>query len=375
MSRVRLGAAGIAVALVASACAATPRAPDVAASPDELVGVAFVDVNRNGVVDAGERPAVQAEVALGQGGDVFLNATSTDDNGGFVAGVGGLGPAGATDLFVQVSFAVPAPDDGSIRAHYRAEVQSLDSPDETIVGLPDIVGCSASLTEALEDETLCGEPLLPDLTPLVADFGQVPTHPVGGASMQVDTTTKPGRVLLRFASATANLGDGVLHMIPDASPEGSTLGTWQRVWTDEQSFIDLQTGEFVYHEGHGHFHLDAFEQYRLLDRDGAVVAVGEKISFCLVDSLQAKPEAQRLGFGIFVTSACEEAGEQQALNPGWADYYGAGLDDQWIDITGVGAGDYLVEIVVDPDELLVESDESNNRATFPLTLDAEALMP
>jgi len=373
MSRVRLGVAGTALVLLASACAAAPAAPDLASSGERVVGVAFFDANNNGAIDAGEEPVVEADVALGQGTDAFDLSAPTDANGGFVAEVPGLGPAGAVDLFIQVALSVPGPAGDEITVHFRDEVEGLDDAQPKVVALREVSECSASLQDAVADAGLCGELLLPDLVPLVADFGQTPTQPVAEASVQVDTDTEPGRVLLRFASATANLGEGMLHMIPDPDATGTSLGTWQRVWTRDRAYIDRRTGEFVYHEGHEHFHLDSFEQYRLLNTDGTVVAVGEKISFCLVDSLPVKPDSQRLGFGVFVGTACQRADEQQALNPGWTDYYGAGLDDQWIDITGVTAGDYLVEIIVDPDDLLVESNESNNRDTFPVTLTPEAL--
>lgn len=375
MSRGRFGAACMAFAIIASACGApTPQAPDIAGSFEQVVGVAFFDANQNGSIDAGEQPAEQAEVTLGQGTAAFQLAVPTDANGGFVVDVPGLGPSGAVDIFAQVSFLVPGPSDEMISVHFRQAVHSVEESSEPVViALPQVSPCSLSLEEVLAEVGACGEALLPDLVPLVADFGQTPTNPVAASSVQIDATTEPGHVLLRFASATANLGEGTLHMIPDANPAGFSLGTWQRVWTSTLSYIDRRTGEFVYHEGHEHFHLEAFEQYRLLDLDGAEVAVGDKISFCLVDSLEASSDAKRLGFGVFVETACQGADVQQALNPGWTDYYGAGLDDQWIDITGVPAGDYLVEIVVDPEDLLVESDESNNRATFPVTITAEAL--
>jgi hypothetical protein len=73
------------------------------------------------------------------------------------------------------------------------------------------------------------------------------------------------------------------------------------------------------------------------------------VSFCLVDSLPLS-DATVTGFGVFGGSQeCRD--DQQAVNVGWSDYYGAELADQWIDITGDPNGNYIVEITVDPDNV------------------------
>ncbi|MCP4890142.1 MAG: hypothetical protein GY904_26510, partial [Planctomycetaceae bacterium] len=45
---------------------------------------------------------------------------------------------------------------------------------------------------------------------------------------------------------------------------------------------------------------------------------------------------------------------------GWTDVYTRGLANQWIDITGIPDGEYWLEVVVDPESQLLESDETNN---------------
>lgn len=348
---------------------ATPSADDV--GPTSVGGVVYVDAG-DGQLDPDDEAVEQLMTQLGQMTqliDLPTTTTATNDRGQFILSV--PRDLGATeDLFVQVTIPVDGPDGGTADTHIRQSV----TPGQIIeVNLTRPAACDGELAVASADETICGAMLLPDLVPLVADFGQSPTQPVAAASVRVDTTSLPRTVLLRFASATANIGDGPLHMIPATEPQADRIRTWQRIWTDERRFIDHQTGSFVFHESHDHFHLEGFEQYRLLTLTGDAVAVGKKISFCLIDAVTSSPNAQRRGFGIFLDAVCEDAGAQQALNPGWADYYGAGLDDQWIDITGVDPGDYLIEIVADPDNVLIESDETNNRATFPVTITADQL--
>ena len=350
----------------------SPTYPNVDSSQNFVAGVAWFD-DGDGAIDPRETPADQLISHLGLETQIFrsLNGVRTNDRGGFVLAVPELDGAPTDDLFVQITVPVPGPAGEDIDTHVRIAA----TPGDVKVDIPlrKAARCEVDLSTLLAGGSECGRPLLPDLVPLVEDFGQPPTQPVATRSVRVDSTTLPSTPLLRFASATANLGAGVLHMIPERSPDDGRIPTWQRVWTDSHQFLDHRTGSFTFHEDHDHFHLDGFEQYRLLTLDGAVVATGEKISFCLIDALPATSDAQTRGRGIFLDAVCEQAGEQQALNPGWADYYGAGLPDQWIDITGVAPGDYLVEIVADPDNVLLESDETNNRATFPVTITADDL--
>ncbi len=294
--------------------------------------------------------------------------TETAENGTFLIEMPPV--AERLDLnFVQVTVPAPGPDNRStLPTHFRAEID-LGKADQRIV-VPTPFSCDVDLEAALEAPSVCGTVLLPDLVPMLDGLEETAGYPMPQDSWGIDTDTFPGRTLLRLASATANLGAGMLHITPNTNAAGDRVPTWQRIWTDTAGFIDRPAGSFVFHPTHDHFHLDAFEQYRLLTLSGDVVAVGEKVSFCLIDVIPTIPRPSALGFGVYLETGCRAANDQQVLNPGWADYYGASLDDQWIDVTDVPPGDYLVEIIVDPNGILVESDELNNSATFPVTLEA-----
>jgi hypothetical protein len=58
----------------------------------------------------------------------------------------------------------------------------------------------------------------------------------------------------------------------------------------------------------------------------------------------------------------------QGISAGWADTYVSTLDCQWVDVTNVPAGNYFLEITVNPDQILLESNYSNNTSTIPVTL-------
>ena len=223
----------------------------------------------------------------------------------------------------------------------------------------------------------CGTPQLPDLQPIISwdDLDPqvverlLPTTegPPTAGLLPAETwfvEQADGRRLLRFATVAANIGDGPLDII--AAPDGGeSAPTWQRIWTDEFAFDDIPSGEFIFHDDHDHIHFDAFERYRLLDADGTIVASSEKVSFCLRDSVLVVTD--RTSFQAqFDDGNCD--GQQQIINAGFGDHYHALLEDQWIDITGVAAGEYIVEITIDPLDNIVEIDETNNTGTFPVVI-------
>jgi hypothetical protein len=58
----------------------------------------------------------------------------------------------------------------------------------------------------------------------------------------------------------------------------------------------------------------------------------------------------------------------QGLSPGWVDIYEWYLPGQYLDVSGVPNGDYVLETTADPDNKLVESNENNNCGTVLIRL-------
>ena len=143
------------------------------------------------------------------------------------------------------------------------------------------------------------------------------------------------RHLLRFSSLTMNLGRA--DFLPNALPH-----------------------EWQWHTCHRHYHsFEAFINYDILDLRGNKVAEGHKASFCLEDSF-CRPGAR-----FFYRCSTRV----QGISVNCGDRYGRHLDCQWIDITGLAPGTYVLRQIVNPNRESIESDYLNNeiRCTIVLT--------
>ncbi|MFT4624403.1 MAG: hypothetical protein ACI8PZ_003062, partial [Myxococcota bacterium] len=147
------------------------------------------------------------------------------------------------------------------------------------------------------------------------------------------------RRLLRFTSTVPNHGVGDMFLGPPDAEENP---------------------HFVYSDCHGHYHFDGFARYELVTPDGEVAAPGHKQAFCLMDILRDGRDGPQSP-----TYNCA----YQGISIGWADVYGSHLDCQYVDVTDVPPGDYILRVVLNEAERLAESDYLNNITEVPVHLD------
>jgi len=173
----------------------------------------------------------------------------------------------------------------------------------------------------------------------------------------VEGMTQPGaRTLLRFYQSTPNFGTGDLVVgNPSQHPE----------W-------------FYYAPCHHHYHFREYADYRLwkpdqfatwkqlkianpdvLSRDLLAAhpelrpIAGNKGGFCVIDIFPYAPVTHPTG-------AYRSCSTNQGISVGWADEYVPNLDGQFIDVTGVPSGAYVLESEVNAERLYVESNYVNN---------------
>jgi hypothetical protein len=196
---------------------------------------------------------------------------------------------------------------------------------------------------------------------------------------------------LRFDQIFANVGEGSMELrfsVPHAAPEGNH-DVFQRLYWSDREPEDRLAGQVEFHGAHGHYHFASFGLSRLwrVDSTGkragsqplrekkwhrgidtALERTGRKVSFCLADTnidawgRKGDGPRQYIAPDCLMPFASDGVTDHffQGITSGWADIYDWYLPDQYIEVSGVADGVYILETIADPDDLLLEADETNN---------------
>jgi len=248
---------------------------------------------------------------------------------------------------------------------------------------------------------------LPDLVPLTTGGALVPS---------IDKTEIPGHNLMRFTTTIGNQGIGPAILRSNRTgtpPAGSGLTSWSNPDGTQNVLQELyeyngtnftfsgyrQAGRMVFHSAHNHFHLEGYASYRLLTNvggqpgpvavrsgfDGAP-AVGDKVGFCLVNigasftMTNGQSSTTLSGYDPVGSQSTASTNGQpqttcgflQGIHVGHSDVYSSIYDGQWVDVTGVPNGSYFLEVTLDAQNVIQESDEANNTVLVPYTLNTTA---
>jgi hypothetical protein len=249
------------------------------------------------------------------------------------------------------------------------------------------------------------EPKMHPLRPLIPDLVVRPQRNVsfdpGGVFFDEISPTYPScytsevleegaQTCLRFDQVFANIGAGPLELrftvpvVPEGEPKPESVGAAQRIYWSDGHAADRFAGLVEYHVVHDHYHFESFGVSRLWtvahgkkkdlvrqrkhDPRGSAVRMGRKVSFCLadieVDSWAQKGDGARTYNApeCLFPAATSDGNDYfvQGITNGWADVYDWYLPDQYMEVTGIADGVYILDTLADPDDALLEADDSNN---------------
>lgn len=198
--------------------------------------------------------------------------------------------------------------------------------------------------------------LLPDLR----------TLPPSDLSLVLNTSER--QKLIRFSNTIWNGGPGVLELFGEFNWQNDTVLVTQNIYTEERSVIEHNAGEFEFHASHGHWHWEGFSLYEVwtVGEDGSLqqlMASSDKVGYCVRD---IAPQAEQLVSSNSASNrgynSCFWA--RQGLSVGWNDTYRAHIPGQVVDITALPEGLYGLKSTVDPENIIVESEDGNNSAVI-----------
>jgi hypothetical protein len=192
---------------------------------------------------------------------------------------------------------------------------------------------------------------------------------------------------LRFDQVIANQGDGPLELRYRMEGLATDQQLRQRIYASDGTFTEQTVDSYVFHPVHAHFHYKNFGQ-ALLYRprpDGTLEKIreGRKNGFCMIDventrfgldpgGAPYKGEAPR----TYYFPRCNTATEHDqygtymvnGISVGWADVYNWFLADQYIEISGVPDGVYVLETVANPARTVRETTLDDNAARVTIRL-------
>ncbi|HLI33211.1 MAG TPA: lysyl oxidase family protein [Solirubrobacteraceae bacterium] len=198
------------------------------------------------------------------------------------------------------------------------------------------------------------------------------------SELHLDTTTIPGRLLLRATSSVNSLGAGPIEL-------RARRGAHRR-WIVSQAIYDRRGHVHLfrtrvqlvykyipgYRYEYGYVgstsywkvrHLASFQLWSLgphlrLER---LVRTGPKVDYCLRDLARTHPSRRSPTSAVY--PGCSEQADIShdlfGTSVGWSDIYPYGYPEQWIDVTGL-RGRFAFVQIVNPRNLWWESNTANN---------------
>jgi Lysyl oxidase len=201
------------------------------------------------------------------------------------------------------------------------------------------------------------------------------------SELEITVTGPPARRVYRlgFRSAVSNIGRGPL--VISGRRAGANVATMTADQVVERDGAplgvvpDVGRLRYVVSPDHRHWHLLGFDRYQLRRAGRSVATVGDrKTGFCLGDryrTIGRKLRASR--HDPVYTSRCglgeqQLMGIQEGISVGYGDDYSATLEGQYLRLTGLSSGRYVLVHRVNADRRLHELRYGNNAASLLIEL-------
>lgn len=223
----------------------------------------------------------------------------------------------------------------------------------------------------LEDDTSIARRQYPLKYPPAKELPDLRTLPPFGFVLDIEPGTR--QRTLRFSNSIWNSGAGTLEVNGIQYEERSRVRVQQHVYQADGTYTVRDAGVFYFDGEHGHWHWENFSVYELWSvtptgKLGELLIASDKIGYCLIDVARELGPRTPDGNHALVLNPpqyrqythCDTA--LQGLSSGWTDTYRNHLPGQSMDIDGLPEGLYAMRSTVDPENRILEMNETNNSA-------------
>jgi hypothetical protein len=210
--------------------------------------------------------------------------------------------------------------------------------------------------------------LLPDLEQ------ELPT------ALEVATVRSEGRPVFRlgFRSAVRNMGHGPLLVTGRRASTRHTEMTADQVIEHDAGPRSVELGvgrlRYVISADHRHWHLIGFERYELRRLDGTSAAKDRKTGFCLGDRYRVPGRAlPGVPPRALITGRCGLGAPglldvREGISVGYGDDYDPHLEGQFVKLSGLPSGRYMLVHMVNATNRLRELRYDNNASSLLIRL-------
>ncbi|HVL90245.1 MAG TPA: hypothetical protein VM841_08435, partial [Actinomycetota bacterium] len=211
-----------------------------------------------------------------------------------------------------------------------------------------------------------------DLNPPLSVAGFEPVSCSVDEQLGFDNPEQPAQRCLRYSFGLANAGEGNFDVRYTNDRSGNTTAMTQCVQqADGSSPRARPAGTGAFHQTHGHFHYSNVifhDVWRITDPSiwaREAIGAGKKIGYSPAD----QGIADWFDFTQMAPGTSGSAGNcapgtnsRLGMSVGWGDAYRYQRPGNFVEFGNAGDGLYVVRTIADPENVVEESDESDNTA-------------